>query len=155
MKGLLASVAFAIALLNATAQDIEKLTFEALQTKIESKSDDLRIFNFWATWCKPCIQEMPHFEAADSRVGVDVTFISLDFAEELDSKVIPFVKKKRIKSEVVLLDDIDYNSWINRIDKNWSGAIPATLFITAGGERYFHEGQLSESELDDVISNMN
>ena len=103
MRRLVTSTAFLLAFLCAVAQDIEKLTFEDLQAKIESSNGNLRVFNFWATWCKPCIEEMPHFEAANSKDDVNVIFVSLDFAGELNRKVIPFVKKKLSESE---LDDV-------------------------------------------------
>ena len=135
------------------AQSIEVLSFGELETMINSGNEKIQVYNFWATYCRPCIKEMPYFEALTSKnQDVDVIFVSLDFKENLNSKVIPFLKKKEIRSDVVLLDDIDYNSWIDKISPEWSGAIPATLFVDQDGKRHFHEGEMSEEQLKSFIS---
>jgi hypothetical protein len=99
--------------------------------------------------------EMPYFEKFNydqAFPDVNVIFISLDFIENLDSKVRKFIIKNGIQSDMYLLDDIDYNSWINKVDKNWSGAIPATLIIDGKtGKREFHEAEFSEGELEKIV----
>ena len=64
-------------------------------------------------------------------VKLDVTLIWLDFLDDLEEKVIPFVKTRNLKSKVVLLDEIDYNTWIDLIDPTWGGAIPFTLIVNS------------------------
>jgi peroxiredoxin len=97
---------------------------------------------------------MPHLE----RVGqhyphVQVNLISLDAVETLESKVKPFAEKKRLKSTVKLLDETDFNAFIDKIDERWSGAIPATIIIDCkSGIRYFYEKMFHEGELDKIIN---
>jgi thiol-disulfide isomerase/thioredoxin len=100
-----------------------------LLTRIDTSKMPL-VINFWATWCKPCVQELPAFDSlSTSKNTCQVILVSLDFKEDIDKKVNPFLKKNNIVSECVLLDEINGNDYINKISEKWSGAIPATIFI--------------------------
>ncbi len=140
-----------------THAQIEVLKFNTLESKMEimAQNNELSIVNFWATWCKPCIAELPYFEEAGkafAEKGVTLLLVSMDFVEVLDSKVKPFVQKRNMQSSVVLLDETDYNAFINEVDKNWSGAIPATLFIGKNGKRkVFFEKEFQRDDLFDEI----
>ena len=70
---------------------------------------------------------------------------------EQKQKVEKFIIKHNIKNRVVLLDEIDYNSWIDKVDSNWSGAIPATIFI-GNKQRKFVEGELKQDQLMLIIN---
>ena len=134
-------------------ESAEIIKFNKLDELIKEKGDQIKVINFWATWCGPCIKELPYFEAARKAYGdrISVNLISLDFADQI-TKVNKFVERKGIASTVYLLDEIDYNSWIDRVDKSWSGAIPATLVINEKtGERKFVESELTEDELNGLI----
>ena len=114
------------------AQTISVLKVNDLQKRISNNSDTTYIVNFWATWCSPCVKELPDFDSihqlfADKKVKV--ILVTMDFKEELNSKVIPFIKQKNIKAEVDLLDEINGNYFIPKISESWSGAIPATLIV--------------------------
>lgn len=131
----------------------EVIKFDRLEALIKEKDDKVKVINFWATWCGPCIKELPYFEAARSTYGNDIAvhLISLDFADQLE-KVHKFMERKDIRSNVYLLDEIDYNSWIDKVDESWSGAIPATLIIDGRtGKRKFLESELTEDELNSLI----
>lgn len=156
MKTILAAIFFTILLsLNLNAQDkAEIIKFDKLDALIKEEGNQIKIINFWATWCAPCIKELPHFESAAKNYEnqLSVNLISLDFADQLN-KVHKFVERKGIQSKVYLLDEIDYNSWIDRVDKSWSGAIPATLIIDEKtGKRKFVESELTEAELQALIN---
>ncbi len=125
-----------------------------LQMMIQSPSEKIRVINFWATWCAPCIKELPHFERLNQeRNDVQVTLVSLDL--DLDpnpEKVYKFIARRDIKSEVLLLDENNPNSWIDQIDKQWSGAIPATLIINPKtGQRKFVGRELQSGEIEKMI----
>jgi thiol-disulfide isomerase/thioredoxin len=135
------------------AQSIEVIKFPQLQELIEKQGEQVKVINFWATWCRPCVKELPYFEELQSNykpAELQVYLINLDDVEKLDSRVKPFVEKQQIKSTVKLLDETDYNSFIDKVDPSWSGAIPATLII-AGGQHKFVEGELSAAELQSLI----
>jgi thiol-disulfide isomerase/thioredoxin len=137
---------------NAAAQKkVEIVKFSAVQNLIKMPSDSIIVINFWATWCGPCVKEMPFFQSASSKDAFKLIFVSLDYAENV-KKVESFVKKRAISQPVILLDEIDYNNWIDLVDASWSGAIPATLFINhKTGKRIFVEKELSESDILKLI----
>lgn len=108
----------------------------------ENQNDTIYVVNFWATWCKPCIKELPAFEKLNETFNdqpVKVVLVSLDFPDKLETGVIPFIEKNKLQSEVVLLDDADANSWIPKVSEQWSGAIPATLFIKNTTNNFFEK----------------
>ncbi|MGC1241103.1 MAG: TlpA disulfide reductase family protein [Chryseosolibacter sp.] len=118
------------------------------------ESGKIHVINFWATWCGPCVEELPLFEKlATERADVDVTLVSLDL--DLDpnpEKVYRFISRKKIQSRVVLLDEPDPNLWISKIDDQWSGALPATIIINhRTGKRKFIGAALKEGELEKYI----
>ncbi len=132
-------------------EKVVSLNFEELERKyFQKKTDSIYIINFWATWCKPCIKELPAFEkiASDySDKKIKVLLVSLDFPDKIEGQVIPFIKKNKIQSEVVLLDDADANSWIPKVSPEWSGAIPATV-IYKKDNRKFYEQSFTFEELE-------
>ncbi|NNF32772.1 MAG: redoxin domain-containing protein [Saprospiraceae bacterium] len=130
--------------------ELEKDYFDVRDGKIH-------VINFWATWCKPCVAEMPYIDALTEKYGEDikVTLVSLDFPRKIKSKLLPFMEKNQLKSEVVLLDDGNVNVWIDKVDPSWSGAIPATI-VFKDGTKYFYEQEFhSAEELDNIISKIN
>lgn len=115
------------------------------------KKDKNKIYvvNFWATWCKPCVDELPYFEKLNNDFkdkNVEVLLVSLDFPNQLEEQLIPFIKNNKIKSEVVVLDDPDQNKWITAIDETWSGALPATIIYNQN-KRAFYEQSFDEESL--------
>lgn len=131
-----------------------RVKVEQLKQLIEKPSDQIQVINFWATWCAPCIKEMPLFEKlGQTRTDVAVTLVSVDL--DLDpnpAKVYKFVERKKLKSTVVILDEKDPNVWIDVIEKTWQGAIPATLIVnTKTGKRTFVDKELHEGDLEKLI----
>jgi thiol-disulfide isomerase/thioredoxin len=128
--------------------------FEALEEAFFNKEDELiYVINFWATWCKPCVKELPAFEQLNKNYkneGVKVVLVSLDFPEKIKTGVIPFIEKHELQSHVVLLDDPDANTWIPKVSEEWSGAIPATV-IVKDGKKTFYERSFTYVELETEI----
>jgi thiol-disulfide isomerase/thioredoxin len=133
------------------AQQVPVLKFAQLQQRLAHLSDTTFVVNFWATWCAPCVKELPNFEqlrAANAGKKVKVLLVSLDYASQLDKKVKPFVKQRGLKSEVVLLNEPDPNEYIDKVDAKWSGALPFTLIVNnTTKQRLTFEKELSQTEL--------
>jgi len=139
----------------AQAQQAEIVKLDQLQNLINAKTDKVKVINFWATWCGPCVKEMPLFEKlGQDRKDVEVTFVSMDLDLDPDpGKVHKFVARKKIQSKVVILDAKDANTYIDDIEKGWSGALPATIIINGKtGQRKFVEKELHDGELEKLIA---
>lgn len=137
------------------AQNARIIKLSELEDILKAKTDKIQVINFWATWCAPCVKEMPIFEKANKEITeAKVTLISLDLnLDPAPEKVYRFIERKKLASTVFLLDETDPNFWIDKIDKRWSGALPATLVLnTKTGKRQFVEHELAEGELETLIS---
>ena len=152
---LLSCLIFSLACTSLTKERVEIINIDGLQGLMKENDHQLHIINFWATWCKPCINELPQFiELAKSNPEISISLVSLDFVEDLETKVHPFLEKRNIDLRVLLIDELDYNLWIDMVDPSWSGAIPATLIIEPGtGRRIFLENEFEKDELVEVIKN--
>jgi len=134
------------------AQQVAVIKLPDLQKRLARPSDTTYVVNFWATWCAPCVKELPNFEQLNTTYAkqkVKVLLVSMDNASQLDKKVKPFVTKRGLKSEVVLLNEPDPNSWLSQIDSKWTGAIPYTLMVNnqkkkrTGFEKEFTQAELT------------
>jgi len=130
--------------------DLEIYDYDGLEPLINKKDDKIHVVNFWATWCAPCIKELPYFENINKTYkdkDVVVLLVSLDFPKNYETKLKPYIKTKNLKSKVVAFDDTNQNRWIPAINEKWSGAIPATI-IYKGEKRQFYERSFTQEELE-------
>jgi thiol-disulfide isomerase/thioredoxin len=141
----------------AIAQNIQAMSMDEIIRKNSSK-DTVYIINFWATWCAPCVQELPEFNDLKARYegkNVKVLLVSLDFKEDYPMKLGTFLQRKRITPEVVWLTDTNPNEFIPKVDNSWGGSIPATLIIhTGSGFKKFIEGQVSEKQVNGIVKKL-
>lgn len=132
--------------------EIPVLNFEQFEKYLQIEDDNIHVVNFWATWCAPCVKELPYFEAVNAEYvdkNVKVLLVSLDFNLK---KLNAFLAKNELNSEKVLLDDPDQNAWIPKVSPDWSGAIPATV-IYGKGKRKFYEKSFTKAELENELKN--
>jgi thiol-disulfide isomerase/thioredoxin len=122
--------------------------FEALEPVLNRQTDTIYVINFWATWCAPCVAELPLFEQLSQQIQgkkIKVLLVSIDFKRDLETKLKPFLAKRTLQTPVISLTDSRQQLWIDKVDPNWSGAIPATL-IYRNQERRFVEGEFTNFE---------
>ena len=138
---------------NTDMIELEVYDYEGLKPLLSTSDDKTYVVNFWATWCAPCIKELPYFEKLNKEYknkNVEVILVSLDFPSKYESKLKPYIKENNLKSKVVALDDVDSNSWIPQISEDWSGAIPATLIFNKT-DRSFYEGSFDYEGLENAV----
>ena len=134
--------------------EVSSLSYSELKPMLHQEGSKTYVVNFWATWCAPCIKELPYFEALNKNQNIDVLLVSLDFPQHKESRLMPFIKKNQLQSKVVHLDDTNENFWINAIDTTWSGAIPATI-IYNNQKRGFYERLFTQKELETLVESFN
>jgi len=136
---------------------VKLLSFNELEQRVAKGKDTTYVINFWATWCAPCVAELPSFEQLQKEnkdKPVKIILLSMDFKSKLKSDVMPFVQKHQLKSEVYVINEPDQQVFIERVNKDWSGAIPATLLInTKTQKRKFYEKEFTYNELIQTLTN--
>ncbi|TKB97062.1 TlpA disulfide reductase family protein [Pedobacter cryophilus] len=133
---------------------VKLLSLNQLENRIELGKDTVFVVNFWATWCAPCIKELPNFEQLGRQYQnqpLKVILVSLDFKSKLEKVVNPFVKRNKLKSELYLLNEKSEQDYIDKISKTWSGSLPATLIINNKKKtRNFYEQEFTWEEIEKV-----
>lgn len=139
-----------------TLHNINVVNFEQLAPEYTKNDNTLYVVNFWATWCAPCVKELPYFMEVNSkfkkRENFKMILVSLDDVDRLDDTVKEFIQKMNLDVNHFLLDDITrMNDWIPAVDSTWSGSIPATLFIKNGKTLHFVPSAITKEELEETI----
>jgi thiol-disulfide isomerase/thioredoxin len=154
-KGFVAIIAVLIGMM-VSAQEIKKIKITDLEKTIAEAKTPL-IVNFWATFCVPCIEEIPYFQeevkkhAADS---VQLILVSLDLPDDY-AKIAPFATRRKFTATIVWLNETNADYFCPKVDRKWSGAIPSSLFINnKTGYRKFYEEQLSHEKLKTEMTSL-
>lgn len=155
----LALILAAAAVIKASNNYTQKVSiwkFDDWQSAVKKNNDTVYVVNFWATWCGPCVKEMPEFvrlhQAMEGK-KVKILLVSLDFKKDL-KKVQAFADKNQIEPTVVLLDEPDYNRWLEKAEPTWQGAIPATVFIKNGVNKAFINRQTDFETLLNTVQKL-
>lgn len=133
--------------------ELEIYNYNSFEKFLNQKDDKVYVINFWATWCAPCVKELPYFEKLNktyTNKNVEVILVSLDFPHLYETKLKPFIKNRNLSSKVIALDDVDMNSWIPKVDEEWSGSIPATI-IYRNDKKQFYEQSFTFEELEKEV----
>jgi thiol-disulfide isomerase/thioredoxin len=121
---------------------VKAYDYKGLSPFLKQENDSIYVINFWATWCQPCVEELPYFEQINAKYKdkkVKVILVSLDMKRQVESKLLPYISSNKLQSEVLLLSDPDSNSWIPKIDTTWSGAIPATIIYNKNKRKFYEQ----------------
>ena len=125
-----------------TVEPIDKM---GLQKLIKERNGRILFLNIWATWCAPCVEEFPDLvklSRAYPDQEVEVVGISADYPDEVESKILPFIKKHDVPFRILVAKFEHQEDFINGVNPSWSGALPATLIYDQhGNQRLFLVGQ--------------
>jgi len=139
------------------AQKIPSYSADRLMARISNK-DTTYIINFWASWCGPCVAELPEFTELQNHYAgqkVKVLLVSLDFPDSYPDKLTAYVAKKKIQPEVVWFNETNANEFIPKIDNAWSGALPATMLVSKrAGYRHFMERSVTAEEIEALVTQL-
>ena len=139
-------------------QDVRKVSSLNQIDSLKSSYDgNVILVNFWASWCKPCVEEFPDLLKLRndfSGKGLKIVFISLDFPEDINTKLIPFLKKNNVDFTTFQCNFKNTEDLMDYFDKKWDGAIPATFIFDrkgvlrskiVGSKSYdFYQGEISK-----------
>ncbi len=138
----------------AVAQEVQLINSAQINQWKNTTGDTVYVINFWATWCAPCVAELPAFEKIQQQYAgqkVQVILVSTDFKKDLETRVKPFVLEKNLHSRVAFMNETNPNNWIDLVHGDWSGLIPATLLVGPKHFEYFFEGPLDYETLEAAV----
>ncbi|MHB1922652.1 MAG: TlpA disulfide reductase family protein [Chitinophagaceae bacterium] len=134
--------------ISARAQEVKKISASDLG-KILKRNDAIYVVNLWATWCKPCVEEMPYIQKIAEEYknkNVKVILVSLDYDNAFPKKIESFAKKHGITSPIYWLDETDPSTIAKVVDKSWKGLIPCTILVNnKKGYRKFVAQKMDEN----------
>ena len=144
---------FVLAALIATS--VPEVTLADLEHRFAAGSDTVYVVNFWATWCRPCVAELPVFDHLARTTSsfarpMKVVLVSLDSKRDHAPTLEPFVRKRAMACEVVRLNEKSPHVWIDRVDSSWQGSIPAT-WIVSRERRALYEREFTQRALIDTL----
>lgn len=152
---ILTTAAFITIFIFAYSQNnIAVINAKELQERLTLENDTIYVINFWATWCPPCMSEMPifmEFGVLNKDVKMKMLLISFDYTDKINERIIPFIENFDITEEVVVFDTPPGVEWMEYVYPNYTGSIPATL-IYKNNKHVFHDGEItSYKQLDSLF----
>ncbi len=146
-------ILFAVHANRSDAQSYQVKSFDEVTTLLANTNDTTYVISFWATWCKPCVAELPHLEKLNTEFpALRVILISLDGENYWNTSLQKFIKKNNMNSEVWVMQQSKPTDWIDRIDPRWQGSIPATMFLNnSKGIKLFEEHEFTYDQLVEII----
>ena len=155
MKQLFLAIAIFALTGTAFSQDIPKWKITDVEKYMNSGKDEVLVINFWATFCKPCVAEIPSFIEVTNKYqsqNVKLLLVSLDLPSFYPKKIAAFAKKNKFNADIVWLDETNADYFCPKIDSTWSGVMPATLFINNKKEaRSFFEEEMSRDKFEEEL----
>ena len=157
MKQLLIVLLICFSVNTLEAQSIKRWKMDDLLQYADT-NDSVLVINFWATFCGPCIAEIPYFHTVANKYknqNVKLLLVSMDFKESYPKKIRAFAIKRKYSAEIVWLDEEKPDDFCPKIDSNWTGSMPATLFINKKtGYRKFVEAEMKPEDVEKEVKLM-
>ncbi len=139
---------------DAEPVELETIDLQGVQQLTKNDTDKLRLINLWATWCGPCLQEMPELVTINRmyrKRPFEFITLSLDDAGD-KSQVLESLKQNHVAAKNFLVDSTDRDKLAAALDPKWPGPLPYTLLIAPGGKViYRHDGPIEPLEVKRAI----
>ena len=136
-------------------EQVEPISADEFQQVLAHHRGEVVLVNLWATWCIPCVQELPDLNLLQERFrdrGLRVLAVSFDDIGKLDDRVRPFFAEKAPALVSYLQTEDDQFTFVEPLDEEWIGAMPTSFFIDRTGEIVKrHTGRLLYRDLEKVI----
>ena len=149
MKRFLPFILLFVIAFKTPAQTVKKVTIGELENYIQTSSRPL-VINFWATWCAPCLHELPYFQETVRQFAdqnVELVLVSMDLPRGPEKKIEQFAAQHALKGTLFWLNETNADYFCPKIDPKWDGSIPSTLFINKKTNyRKFFYRQLTEPQ---------
>jgi thiol-disulfide isomerase/thioredoxin len=154
MRPLFPSIIIFLICLAATASKGQNIpykvfdTYGELNSFVNKYSESTVVVNFWATYCAPCVQEIPYLDSLQKKYAdrrLQVILVNLDFRHQLKQRLEPFLEKHHLSAKVVVLADQDADVWIPKVSQDWDGGLPFTMVIK-DGKKFIHRQEFSDFE---------
>ena len=137
--------------------EVSEITIDELNDIVKIREGRVLLINIWATWCLPCKEEFPDLIKISDNYSkqIELIGISIDYPDEVESKIIPFLNELKPNFINYVNVESDAEKFINNLNLDWSGAIPATFFYNSEGKQFlFYEGKLSFEEIENKALQM-
>jgi thiol-disulfide isomerase/thioredoxin len=150
-------ISLSLIVMAASSQPIRKWKIEDVVKSYTKNNDTVYVVNFWATFCKPCIEEIPDFIRIVKKYEkqkVKLLLVSLDLPSYYPARIAAFAKKNRYDVPIAWLNETNADHFCPMIDKSWSGSIPSTIVVNnKTGYRKFVEGEMGAGDFEAIIKN--
>lgn len=134
---------------------LTKIELDELKAISANETDKLRVVNVWATWCAPCIEELPAFVTINRMYRgrkFEMVTICGDEAEN-EERALKILNDKNVSCRNVLFSSDDPDVLVEALDPKWEGGYPYTVVIAPGGNVVFRkQGQVDPGELKQAIA---
>ncbi len=138
---------------------IHDIKLNQIETLLSEKKQGLIIINLWATWCPPCVAELPHFGNIYKQYSgkdLHLYLINIEGKQSKEKVLEPFLKKNPLPCPVYLLEGGNPEEFEKVLKTEISGALPVTIIYSSEGKliKKF-EGSITETDIQSVLRENN